>query len=149
MVTGPWLLLLASSLDQTIDAFFDPTFTGIHRLNWFDWSLLIPYFALLIILSAYGLHRYEMIRGYLKHRKKLDQGPLRRWDELPLVTIQLPLYNEKYVVERLIEETLRMDYPKGRLQVQVLDDSTDETHPFTDIKRARCRKVWRRRRANS
>jgi cellulose synthase/poly-beta-1,6-N-acetylglucosamine synthase-like glycosyltransferase len=115
-----------------MDALFDPTFAGIHTLAWFDWALLIPYFAVLIVLSAYGLHRYEMIRGYIKHRKKLENGPERRWDDLPLVTIQLPLYNEKYVVERLIEETLKMDYPKDRLQIQVLDDSTDETHPFTE-----------------
>lgn len=124
-------LLLASSLDQAIDSFFDPTFAGIHTLSWFDWALLIPYFSVLIVLSVYGLHRYEMIRGYLKHRKKLSQGPAKCWEELPRVTIQLPLYNEKYVVERLLEETLKMDYPKDKLQVQVLDDSTDETHPFT------------------
>jgi cellulose synthase/poly-beta-1,6-N-acetylglucosamine synthase-like glycosyltransferase len=72
-----------------------------------------------------------MIRGYLKYRKKLSEGPTSRWEDLPRVTIQLPLYNERYVVERLIEETLHMDYPKEKLQVQVLDDSTDETHPFT------------------
>ncbi|HYO83230.1 MAG TPA: glycosyltransferase, partial [Bryobacteraceae bacterium] len=125
-------LLLASSLDQAMDAFFDPTFAGIHELSWFDWALMVPYFLVLIVLSVYGLHRYEMIRGYLKHRKKLTEGPAGSWTELPRVTIQLPLYNEKYVVERLIEETLRMDYPKDKLQIQVLDDSTDETHPFTE-----------------
>ena len=48
------------------------------------------------------------------------------------VTIQLPLYNERYVVERLIEETVKMDYPKELLQIQVLDDSTDDTAPFAD-----------------
>jgi len=100
---GSTALLLASSLDQAIDSFFDPTFAGIHTLNWFDWALLIPYFSVLIVLSVYGLHRYEMIRGYLKHRKKLNEGPAKRWEELPRVTIQLPLYNEKYVVERLLE----------------------------------------------
>jgi cellulose synthase/poly-beta-1,6-N-acetylglucosamine synthase-like glycosyltransferase len=132
-------LLLASSMDRAIDAIFDPTFAGIHQLAWFDWALLIPYFSVLVILSFYGLHRYEMIRGYLKHRKKLTEGPPASWDELPPVTIQLPLYNEKYVVERLIEETLRMDYPREKLQVQVLDDSTDETHPFTEALVARWR----------
>jgi len=125
-------LLLASGLEQAIDSFFDPTFAGIHELAWFDWALLIPYFAVLIVLSVYGVHRYEMIRGFLKHRKKLNEGPAKRWNELPRVTIQLPLYNEKYVVERLLEETLKMDYPRDKFQVQVLDDSTDETHPFTE-----------------
>lgn len=134
---GMALLLAASSMDRAIDALFDPTFSGIHQLAWFDWALLIPYFSVLVILSFYGLHRYEMIRGYIKHRKKVAQGPAGRWEDLPAVTIQLPLYNEKYVVERLIEETLRMDYPKDKLQVQVLDDSTDETHPFTEALVAR------------
>jgi cellulose synthase/poly-beta-1,6-N-acetylglucosamine synthase-like glycosyltransferase len=131
--------LLASSMDRAMDALFDPTFAGIHELAWFDWALLIPYFTVLVILSLYGLHRYEMIRGYLKHRKRLTAGPAGRWQDLPPVTIQLPLYNEKYVVERLIEETLRMDYPREKLQVQVLDDSTDETHPFTEALVARWR----------
>ncbi|MBC7925557.1 MAG: glycosyltransferase [Bryobacteraceae bacterium] len=123
---------LISAIDKAMDSLFDPTFAGIHTLNWFDWALLIPYFTILIILSAYGLHRYEMIRGYIKHRKKLEDGPAGRWEDLPFVTIQLPIYNEKYVVERLVEETLKMDYPKEKLQIQVLDDSTDETHPFTE-----------------
>ncbi len=114
MLSTPFALaiLLASSVDQAVEAFFDPTFDGIHQLAWFDWALMIPYFALLLILSFYGLHRYEMIRGYLKHRKKLQDGPRARFEELPPVTIQLPLYNERYVVERLIEETCKMDYPK-------------------------------------
>jgi cellulose synthase/poly-beta-1,6-N-acetylglucosamine synthase-like glycosyltransferase len=131
--------LLASPVDRAIDSFFDPTFSGIHQLSWFDWTLLIPYFAVLIILSMYGMHRYEMIRGYLKHRKKLTEGAPGQFTELPPVTIQLPLYNEKYVVERLIEETLKMDYPPRLLQIQVLDDSTDETHPFTEALVARYR----------
>ncbi|MDZ4800087.1 MAG: glycosyltransferase [Bryobacteraceae bacterium] len=130
-VPPPVSLFLASAIDRAIEAFSDPTFNDIHRLDWFDWALLIPYFAVLIVLSVYGLHRYEMIRGYMKHRKKLTEGPAGHWSELPRITIQLPLYNEKFVVERLIEETLKMDYPHDRLQVQVLDDSTDETHPFT------------------
>ncbi|HEY4363299.1 MAG TPA: cellulose synthase family protein [Bryobacteraceae bacterium] len=116
---------------KVMDALFDDTFKGIHRLEPFDWAILIPYFAVLGVLSFYGLHRYAMIRGYWKHRKKfLNQEPAR-WEQLPRVTIQLPIYNEQYVVERLLEETLKMDYPRELLQIQVLDDSTDETHPFT------------------
>ncbi|MBC7926364.1 MAG: glycosyltransferase [Bryobacteraceae bacterium] len=128
--------LLALGMNRALDTFLDPTFEGIHRLGWFDWALLIPYFTVLVILSLYGLHRYETMRLFLKHRKKLTEGPAGRWEalqaDLPRVTIQLPIYNEKYVVERLIEETLKMDYPWDRLQLQVLDDSTDETHPFTE-----------------
>ena len=75
--------------------------------------MLIPYFAILIILSVYGLHRYEMIRTYFKHRKKATGEPPKRFEQLPPVTIQLPLYNERYVVERLIEETVKIEYPEG------------------------------------
>jgi cellulose synthase/poly-beta-1,6-N-acetylglucosamine synthase-like glycosyltransferase len=130
-------ILYSPTLNKAIDTFFDPTFAGIHKLGWFDWALLIPYFSVLIVLSFYGLHRYEMIRGYLKHRKKLADGPSAHFEQLPKVTIQLPLYNEKFVVERLLEETLKIRYPRESFQIQVLDDSTDETHPFAEALCAR------------
>ena len=61
-------------------------------------------------------------------------GPPPAWDgPLPVVTIQLPIYNELYVVDRLLEATAKIDYPKERLEIQVLDDSTDET---TEVARA-------------
>ena len=124
-------LLLASSMNQLVQTIFDDTFAGVYRLDSFDWSLLIPYFAILLVLSCYGCHRYEMIRRYVR-QKKQPAGPTpAKWEQLPRVTIQLPLYNERYVVERLIEEVSKMDYPTELLQIQVLDDSTDETHPFT------------------
>jgi len=90
--------------------------------------MLIPYFGLLFILSLYGVHRYEVIRTYFKYRKKLPKEAPDRSQQLPPVTIQLPLFNERYVVERLIEEVSKIDYPWNLLQVQILDDSTDETH---------------------
>jgi len=117
---------------RLLDSLFDNTFQGIHRLVLFDWAILIPYFAVLAVLSCYGLHRYEMIRGYWKHRDELPEQAPQRFEEFPRVTIQLPIYNEQYVVERLIEETSKMDYPRHLLQIQVLDDSTDVTHPFTE-----------------
>lgn len=110
----------------------DNTFTGIHQLGWFDWALLIPYFSILAVLSVYGLHRYDLIRTYFKYRKKARTHPPARFEELPPVTIQLPLFNERYVVERLIEEVIKIEYPKELLQIQVLDDSTDETHAFAE-----------------
>src|SRR6266404_6107749 len=132
---SPPALLLASSLfsgaGKLVNALFDDTFTDIYRLQPFDYAILVPYFAVLIVLSFYGIHRYHMIRGYLKYRKELSEIPPGRFDELPRVTIQLPLYNERYVVERLLEETSKIDYPRHLLQIQVLDDSTDDTHPFT------------------
>lgn len=130
-----FLFLVAPSLrDRIAQALLDDSFAGIHQLAWFDYALLVPYFTVMAVLSFYGLHRFAVIWHYLRHRKKLDQGPSRQFAEceLPRVTIQLPLYNERYVVERLVEETVKMDYPKDRLQIQVLDDSTDDTHPFTE-----------------
>jgi cellulose synthase/poly-beta-1,6-N-acetylglucosamine synthase-like glycosyltransferase len=122
----------ASAIDQFKRAYFDNTFAGIHELSWFDWSLLIPYFSVLIILSIFGLHRYEMIRSYLKHRRETPTEAKERFATLPRVTVQLPVYNERFVVERLLEETLKIDYPRELFQVQVLDDSTDETHPYLE-----------------
>ncbi len=124
-------LQASSTTEEMIDIFLDDTFAGIHQLSWFDWSLLVPYFLTLGILSFYGLHRYHVIRTYYKYRDKLPKEAPTRFAELPRVTIQLPLYNERFVVERLIEETVKVRYPKELLQIQVLDDSTDETHPFT------------------
>src|SRR3954468_2779973 len=129
----PALLFLAASKSVTnrlTQGLFDNTFAGIHHLAWFDWAMLIPYFTVLIVLSVYGLHRYEVIRTYFKHRKKATSEPPNRFEQLPPVTIQLPLYNERYVVERLIEEVVKVEYPKELLQIQVLDDSTDDTAPF-------------------
>src|SRR5579884_3503307 len=114
------------------DALSDDTFKGIHRMMPFDWAMIIPYFTVLAILSLYGMHRYAMIRGYMKHHKSFTGEPPSRFTSLPRVTIQLPIYNERYVVERLLEETSKIDYPHELLQIQVLDDSTDDTHPFTE-----------------
>jgi cellulose synthase/poly-beta-1,6-N-acetylglucosamine synthase-like glycosyltransferase len=110
---------------------FDDTFSGIYQLSPFDLCLLVPYFGILAVLSVYGLHRYETIRRYRKFRKNLPKAAPSPFEQLPKVTIQLPLYNERYVVERLLEEVSQIDYPRELLQIQVLDDSTDETHPYT------------------
>ncbi len=125
-------LAAPSAADRFVRGLFDDTFSGIHQLAWFDWAMLIPYFAILGILSVYGIHRYETIRTYFKYRKHATTEPPQRFAQLPPVTIQLPLYNERYVVERLIEEVTRIEYPRELLQIQVLDDSTDDTAPFAE-----------------
>jgi cellulose synthase/poly-beta-1,6-N-acetylglucosamine synthase-like glycosyltransferase len=126
-------LLMASALDKLTRGLFDDTFAGIHQLYWFDWAILIPYFGILALLSIYGLHRFETIRTYFKHRKNAVAGdPPIRFEHLPRVTIQLPLYNERYVLERLIDETVKIEYPRELLQIQVLDDSTDDSHAFAE-----------------
>jgi len=136
---SPLAILLAAPAGSLFRGLFDETFTGIHQLDWFDWAMMIPYFTVLIVLSMYGMHRYEIIRTYLKYGKRLPKEPPARFDELPLVTVQLPLYNERFVVERLIEAVSKLEYPREKLQIQVLDDSTDETHPFTQSLVARYR----------
>jgi cellulose synthase/poly-beta-1,6-N-acetylglucosamine synthase-like glycosyltransferase len=128
----PIALLAGSTVSRLTQSLFDNTFADVHGLSWFDWALLIPYFSILAILSVYGLHRYEIIRTYFKHRKKMVDQPPARFDRLPPVTIQLPIYNERYVVERLIDEVTKIEYPQGLLQIQVLDDSTDDTHPHAE-----------------
>jgi cellulose synthase/poly-beta-1,6-N-acetylglucosamine synthase-like glycosyltransferase len=122
----------SSFASRVTSALFDQTFSGIYQLSPFDWALLIPYFAILIVLSVYGLHRYETMRRYRKFRKNLPRAAARQFEQLPNVTVQLPLYNERFVVARLLEEVSKIDYPRELLQIQVLDDSTDETHPYTE-----------------
>src|ERR687888_112566 len=87
---------------------------------------LAAYFFVLIVLAVYGWHRYYLVYLYMRNRDKEPkaQPPL---DPLPVVTIQLPLYNEMYVTDRLIKAVCGIDYPHDRLEIQVLDDSTDET----------------------
>ncbi len=106
--------------------FHNDPFQGIYRVNAFDLSILIPYFTILVILSIYGIHRYYLTYLYLKNRHKAPK-PAGRFETLPRVTVQLPIYNERYVVERLLEAVTRLDYPRELLEIQVLDDSTDET----------------------
>jgi cellulose synthase/poly-beta-1,6-N-acetylglucosamine synthase-like glycosyltransferase len=88
--------------------------------------ILVLYFVVMTVLSVYGSHRYFMAFLYYRHKFKLA-NPRGRLETMPRVTIQLPIYNEMYVVERLIGSVCDIDYPRELLEIQVLDDSTDET----------------------
>jgi glycosyltransferase involved in cell wall biosynthesis len=93
---------------------------------------LTAYFFVLIILAVYGWHRYYLVYLYMRNKDRQPKpGPLP--DPLPVVTIQLPLYNEMYVADRLIDAVCRIEYPRERLEIQVLDDSTDETGSIADL----------------
>ena len=84
----------------------------------------------LLFILFYALAQLNLLINYLKAQNKKDSCPkynLDNPDEVPYVTIQLPLYNELYVVERLLNNIALIDYPKNRLEIQVLDDSTDES----------------------
>src|SRR5438309_1267619 len=113
------------SWSQLADSNRDP-FRGIYQLNTFDLAIVIPYFLVLGVLAAYGFHRYWLVYCYSKHHANIPVKPAEPAD-WPKVTIQLPIYNERYVVERLVEAISRLDYPSNLLDVQLLDDSTDET----------------------
>jgi cellulose synthase/poly-beta-1,6-N-acetylglucosamine synthase-like glycosyltransferase len=105
----------------------NPTFRGLYHLNAFDLALLIPYFIVLFILASYGLHRYQLVWMYYKHRRNKVTEPKSRFGQLPRVTIQLPIFNEQFVVNRLVESICALEYPRELLDIQLLDDSTDDT----------------------
>src|SRR5687767_3013447 len=88
--------------------------------------ILVAYFFVLSILGIYGWHRYYLVYEYMKNKDRVP-GPPPPMAEFPVVTIQLPIFNEMYVADRLIDAVCEIDYPKDKLEIQVLDDSTDET----------------------
>jgi len=92
--------------------------------------ILFSYIGSLLILFFFGTHGFVMVYYYLKHRHQRDKFT-EKLDEFPHVTIQLPIYNEMYVIERLVKSTCELDYPNDMLEIQVLDDSTDETVEIT------------------
>ena len=94
--------------------------------------VLVAYFFVLCILGIYGWHRYYIVYLYTKYRDRVP-GPPPAVADWPVVTVQLPIFNEMYVVDRLIEAVCDLDYPKDRLEIQVLDDSTDETRDRAEM----------------
>ena len=78
---------------------------------------LVVYSIIIAVLGVYGFHRYQLLRLFYRHHPTPIPQP-NRFAELPFVTIQLPLYNEYHVVERLLEAVGQIDYPRDRLQIQ-------------------------------
>jgi cellulose synthase/poly-beta-1,6-N-acetylglucosamine synthase-like glycosyltransferase len=89
--------------------------------------ILVCHFGLLLMLCAYGWHRIHITQRYWKNSYRLARQDATAGDVLPHVTVQLPVFNERFVVERLIDAAVAIRYPSDRLEIQVLDDSTDET----------------------
>ncbi|MDF1700861.1 MAG: glycosyltransferase [Planctomycetota bacterium] len=100
--------------------------------------LLTIYYALLALVAAVMLYRGLLIVRYYR-RPRGDEQPERRFDEEPVVTIQLPIFNEKFVIERLIDAVCAFEWPRDKLEIQVLDDSTDDTVDVTAAKVAAMR----------
>ena len=99
--------------------------------------LLVFHFCVCSLLAAYGLHRYSLVYLYYKYRRnspRLTSCFLKK----PRLTIQLPMYNEQYVARRIIQAACQLKYPRDRLEIQVLDDSTDET---VEIARETCERM--------
>lgn len=93
-----------------------------------DIYFMCVYFGILGLLSVYGVYRYRLVYLFLRYQKHKPQ-PKARYapGRLPRVTVQLPLFNEMYVAERLIDAVVKLEYPRELLEIQVLDDSTDDT----------------------
>lgn len=93
-------------------------------------TIIIIYTIALLIIFAYSLTQLNLLFNYLKAQKHTDNSP--KWNlsdpnQVPYITIQLPVYNELYVMERLLDNIALLEYPKHKLEIQVLDDSTDES----------------------
>ena len=96
--------------------------------------IIIIYSTALILIFMYALAQLNLLFNYLSAQKKNDSSPKFDFSnsvEIPFVTIQLPVYNELYVMDRLLENISKMEYPKDKLEIQVLDDSTDESFETT------------------
>ena len=99
-------------------------------------TFLALYTAILVVIAVYGVHRYLLVYLYIKTRGN-THAPAEHMTEWPRVTVQLPMYNEDLVAERIIAAACKLDYPRDRLQIQVLDDSTDHS---ADLARESCEK---------
>ena len=92
--------------------------------------IITVYSVALILIFMYSLAQLNLLFNYLKAKKAVDTSEkfnLNNPNETPYVTIQLPIYNELYVVERLLSNIAKIEYPKDKLEIQMLDDSTDES----------------------
>lgn len=128
------LLMMVPSPDE-VKVALDPimkhgrdNISYLYTLDAFDWSVILLYFGILTLLAVLGIYRVRMVWQFWRYRD-VKPKPAGRFGEadLPRITVQLPLFNELYVVERLVESVAALDYPKDKLEIQVLDDSTDET----------------------
>jgi cellulose synthase/poly-beta-1,6-N-acetylglucosamine synthase-like glycosyltransferase len=131
----PWPTPIGPSPDTVFETYFHDlvnktwgNISPLYQLDTFDWIILLSYFTILTTLAVYGGYRIKQVIDFWRYRKFVPK-PQSRFseDELPIITVQLPLFNELYVVDRLVKAVTDIDYPRDRFEIQVLDDSTDET----------------------
>ena len=107
-------------------------------MHWLTILWLCCYTFVVVGLSAFGVHRWFMVGLFWKNLKNPPQ-PKGRFEKLPLITVQLPIYNERLVVSRLVKAVSELDYPQELLEIQILDDSTDETKQICEAEAAQLR----------
>ena len=131
----PWPTPIGPSPDSVFETYFHDlvnktwgNISPLYQLDAFDWVVLLSYFTILTTLAVYGGYRIKQVIDFWRYRKFVPE-PTARFaeNELPRITVQLPLFNELYVVERLVKAVAEIDYPRDKFEIQVLDDSTDET----------------------
>jgi cellulose synthase/poly-beta-1,6-N-acetylglucosamine synthase-like glycosyltransferase len=131
----PWPSPIGPTPQELFERYFNDgvyktwgNISPLYQLDTFDWVILIGYFAILGTLAIYGAYRIKQVIDFWRYRNFLPR-PSARFAEadLPRITVQLPLFNELYVVDRLLKAVTAIDYPREKLEIQVLDDSTDET----------------------
>ena len=99
-----------------------------------EYLIIAVYTICLLLIFMYAIAQLNLLLNYLKFRNKEDNSPqfdFSNPDEIPFVTIQLPVYNELYVMQRLLKNIAKLEYPLDKLEIQVLDDSTDESVEMT------------------
>lgn len=123
-------LQIKENIDGAVSWMFDWGDAFGYENYWSHWLakvILVVYALCLTLVLFYSILQLSLAIAYRKNKKKENKQKAFNWDFVPFVTIQLPMFNELYVAERIIEKVAEFDYPKDRFEVQVLDDSTDET----------------------
>ena len=131
----PWPTPIGPSPETVFETYFHDlvnktwgNISPLYQLDTFDWVILLSYFTILTTLAVYGGYRIKQVIDFWRYRKFVPEPKARfAEEELPIITVQLPLFNELYVVDRLLKAVTNIDYPRDRFEIQVLDDSTDET----------------------
>jgi len=100
-----------------------------------QYIFITGYLCILALLAVYGFHRTLLVFLFMKTRKQ-EPKPQSQFEVLPYVTIQLPMFNERYVASRLLDAISKIDYPSDRFEIQILDDSTDDTTEIVGAKAA-------------
>jgi len=95
-------------------------------MAWYELFILGLYLLVMLLLFVYSMGQLHLTFAYLKARKR-KQDATPALENFPFITVQLPIYNEEYVIDRLIDSVCKLDYPNDKLEIQVLDDSTDES----------------------